>query len=173
MKKSIVLASALFAMTATASSFAAQPGTTAAAQPQQAEAPMAMHKMMMQKYIPGYDQLTPEKKAIFDKMHNDLKTEMRAKMSMLMAKHSMLDAKLMQTTINKKEVDELVKEINDLETQLLQQRVDSIIKIKDATGITIPLFPKRMFMHKGMGIGMATDKSTMMDKGMPEPQNNN
>lgn len=166
MKKTIILASALLAMTAAASSFAQQPDATTAVQPTQAAAPMAMHKMMMQQYIPGYDQLTPEKKATFDKMHNDLKTEMRAKMSMLMAKHSMLDAKLMQTTVNKKEVDALVKEITDLEAQLLQQRVDSIIKIKDATGITIPLFPKRMFMRKGM----ETRNDMGMDKDMMNEQ---
>jgi Spy/CpxP family protein refolding chaperone len=163
MKKILILTSALFAITAS-SAFAAQPNATTMDMQAADASAMPSQKIMMKHYIPGYDQLTPEKKAIFDKMHSDLMVQMRAKMSMLMAKRNMLDAKLMQPTIDKKEVDGLIKEINDLEAQLLQQRVDSIIKIKDATGITIPLSPKRMFMHRG-GMGMG--------KKMAEPQNNN
>lgn len=130
-------------------------------QPQAAPAATASHAMQMQTaQIPGADQLSPDKKAILDKMLKDLKTDMRAKMSLIHAKNAMLDAKLMQPTIDKKEIDGLVKEIVDMNTQMLQHRVDSVMKIKEATGINVPLFPKRhmmMQMHSG-NMGMMDKK---------------
>lgn len=100
-------------------------------------------------FIPGYEQLTPEKKAFLEKTMKESREKMHAQGSMLFAKTALLNAELAQPTINKQAVAKLSKEINDLQLQLLQERVDTIIKVKENTGIVLPLKPQRpMFVMK-------------------------
>jgi hypothetical protein len=95
------------------------------------------------KNLPEYAQLPADKKTFVDKTLHDSFEKTRAEGSMLFAKMAMLNAKLMQPTVDKKEVDTLMGEINHMHADLLQTRVDTIIKIKEATGITLPLIPPR------------------------------
>lgn len=105
-------------------------------------------------HTPEYKQLPADKKLFVDKTMNESFQKTRAEGSMLFAKMAMLNAKLMQPTIDRKEIDTLMGEINHMHADLLQTRVDTIIKIKEATGITLPLMPhkvKMMMRHRAEG----------------------
>ncbi len=111
------------------------------------------HGKPFYQHSPEYSRLTADKKAFVDKTMHESFERMHAEESMLFAKMAMLNAKLMQATVDRKEIDTLMGEINHMHADLLQTRVDTTIKIKDATGITLPLMPPRarmMFMeHNG------------------------
>lgn len=97
------------------------------------------------------ESLSPEKKAAFEADIKALRDQLRPKVSMLRAKEMMLNADLMQPSVNKGEVNTLMKEINDLRSQILQAQVDSVMKIKADTGISLPVMPMGPMM---MGMGM-------------------
>ena len=112
--------------------------------------------------LPAYQKLTPEKKAEADKIMTDFKSDMQGKMSMLFAKKATLNAELMQPTINKEAVNKLVKEIEDLHSQILQAHVDMSMKMKDTVGINVPVMPL-MRMHLEKQMMMHHDGEMMMD----------
>jgi hypothetical protein len=84
-------------------------------------------------------QYTPNQKVHIDGIHKQFRTTVQPLRQSLRAEQAMLRAELLQPQINQKKVDHLVHKIENLRAQILENRVNTIIRIKKVPGSTIIL----------------------------------
>jgi Spy/CpxP family protein refolding chaperone len=87
----------------------------------------------------GMAQLTPDQQKIVKTILESAQTKAAPQLQLLQAKNVMLNAQLYQPKIDKNAINQLVQDMNTIRGQLLQQRIDTILQIKDKTGVTILL----------------------------------
>lgn len=89
--------------------------------------------------FPEMKQLSPEQQKVVKDILADAQTKIAPQLQLLRAKNVMLNAQLMQPKVDKNAVAQLAQEINTLRAQLLQQRIDTALLIKDKAGVSFPL----------------------------------
>jgi Spy/CpxP family protein refolding chaperone len=89
--------------------------------------------------FPGMEQLTPDQQKAVKSILESSRAKAAPQFQALQAKNVMLSAQLLQPKIDRNAINQLMQEINVIQGQLLQQRVDTILQIKDKTGVTLPL----------------------------------
>lgn len=99
------------------------------------------HKPMMQhmvKHTPGTAKLTAKQKAEAREIVKSFRKQVTPIREKLMDKNKMLQDELSQKTIDEDKVHVLVKDIGALQNQLFAARIDTMIQLHKATGLTLP-----------------------------------
>ena len=101
-----------------------------------------------------YNQITPEKQSAFKQICDQYRQKNKPLRELLIAKRAMLKAELLQPNLNTTKIKTLVDRINSLRGELLANRVDMVVQVKQKVGISLPLckmmHKKRMKMRRGM-----------------------
>lgn len=97
---------------------------------------MGKNMMMDFSNCPKYTELNENQKADIKKITDEFKNKMEPIKKDLMAKMVLLRAQLMQTDIDEKQVTKLTKEISDLHNKMFTEGINTMLRIKTATGFT-------------------------------------
>ena len=91
------------------------------------------------RYVPGYQQLTDKQRASAKKIMQQFRKQVSPMRQQLYAKKVLLNAELVQPSIDQKKIDALVNDISDLRKQLFTAKVQMVIQMNKATGLMMPV----------------------------------
>ncbi len=149
LKKTAIITFIIFAATVAAS--AAQQQPSAGGHHPQGQS-MGTQQQSDQTLMPPWVRnLPPEQQKQFQQIFETRTRTIYPLVLQVRAKQAQLMADLSQENVNRRQVDQTLKQINDLQAQLTRAQVDLMLEVKQ----TLP----RVFMHfmmkgPGMGIGM-------------------
>lgn len=89
----------------------------------------------------AFRRLTPEQRATIKKMHQELVQHTRNMRNQLRINNLLLKAEILKTKPDQVKIDKLTNQIGKIGTELLKKRVDFVLKVKNSTGIQLPLRP--------------------------------